>query len=71
VLRLRDIPSGNGGKFALALTEYAYGGNPPLAAMVHPAYACPCVPPGQELVVMVSASPGPSTVIFADAVVEP
>jgi len=34
---LRDIPSGNGGKLELVLTENAYGGEPPLAAIVQPA----------------------------------
>ena len=34
------------------LTEKVYGGEPPLAAMVQPAYAESCVPPGHELVVI-------------------
>ncbi len=34
------------------LAEKVYGGEPPLAAIVQPAYAEPCVPPGHEVVVI-------------------
>jgi hypothetical protein len=39
--------------------------------MVQPAYSAPCVPPGQEVVVMASGPPDAVTVTFAVAVVEP
>jgi len=71
VLALRDIPSGNGGKLGLVLTEKVYGGAPPLATMVQPAYAAPWVPPGHEVVRIVKAPPGAATVTFAVEVVEP
>jgi hypothetical protein len=32
------------------LTENVYGGVPPLAESVQPAYAVPCVPPGHDVV---------------------
>jgi hypothetical protein len=44
---------------------------PPLAAIVQPAYAVPCVPPGQVVVVIVNGPPGAVTVTFAVDVVEP
>jgi len=68
---LRDMPSGNGGKLAFVLTEYAYGGEPPLATIVQPAYAAPCVPPGHEVVVIANGPPDAVTVTFAVDVVEP
>jgi hypothetical protein len=37
VVALRDVPSGNGGKLELVLTEYVYGGEPPLVTIVQPA----------------------------------
>lgn len=71
VLASRDIPSGNGGKLELVLMEYVYGGDPPLATMAQPVYALPCVPPGQDVVSMVSVPPEAVTEIFAVAVVDP
>ena len=44
---------------------------PPLAAIVHPAYAVPCAPPGQEVVVIASEPPDAVTVTMAFAVVDP
>lgn len=55
----------------MLLMEYVYGGVPPLATMVHPEYAAPCVPPGHEVVSIVSGPPTAVTVTFAVAVVEP
>ncbi|HTT34043.1 MAG TPA: hypothetical protein VMH48_10615 [Methylomirabilota bacterium] len=66
------MPSGNGGKLELESTENAYGGEPPLAVMVQPEYAAPCVPPGQEMLEIVSAPPEDVvTVTVACAVFEP
>lgn len=53
------------------LTENVYGGTPPLAVIVQPAYAAPCVPLGQEVVVIVSGPPEAATVTFAVAVADP
>jgi len=39
------------------LNEKVYGGVPPVAEIVQPAYAAPCVPPGHEVVVMISGPP--------------
>jgi hypothetical protein len=39
--------------------------------MVQPAYAAPCVPPGQEVVVIVNGPPAAVTVTFVVDVVEP
>ena len=39
--------------------------------MVQPAYAVPCVPPGQEVVTIANEPPGPTTVILAVEVFEP
>ena len=44
---------------------------PPLAVMMQPAYAAPCVPPGHEVVVIASGPPGAVTVTIAVDVVEP
>jgi len=44
---------------------------PPLAAIVQPAYAAPCVPPGHEVVVIISAPPDAMIVTIAVEVVEP
>jgi hypothetical protein len=44
---------------------------PPLAVIEQPAYAVPCVPPGHEVVVIVSALPEAVTVTSAVEVVEP
>jgi hypothetical protein len=46
---------------------------PPVAEIVHPAYAAPWVPPAHEVVVMLSGPPAPTaaTVTVAVAVVEP
>jgi hypothetical protein len=52
---LIDIPSGRGGLFDVTLTENEYGGVPPVTPIVQPAYAVPCVPSGQDVVVTVSA----------------
>jgi hypothetical protein len=71
VLALRDIPSGSGGKSGLVLKEYVYGGDPPLATMVQPAYALPCVPPGHDVVSIVRVPPDAVTETFAVAVVDP
>lgn len=65
------MPSGSGAKFGFVLTEYVYGGVPPLATMVHPAYAAPCVPPGQDVVVIDNAPPDAVTVTLAVAVLDP
>jgi hypothetical protein len=54
VLGSRDMPSGNGGKFVSVLTEKVYGGVPPVAEMVQPAYEEPCVPAGHVVVMMES-----------------
>jgi hypothetical protein len=50
-----------------------YGKVPPVAEIVHPAYAAPWVPPAHEVVVMLSGPPAPTaaTVTVAVAVVEP
>jgi hypothetical protein len=73
VLAFSAIPSGSGGKSALVLTENVYGGVPPLAAIVHPVYADPCVPPGHDEVVIVRGPPPPLvvTVTLAVFVLEP
>ena len=67
------MPSGNGGKFKLLVTEKVYGGNPPLAAIVQPKYAETCVPPGQDVVAIARFPPLPAavTVTFTVDVVEP
>ncbi len=52
------------------LTEKEYGGVPPLAAMVQPAYAWPCVPPGHEVVVIAKEPPDDVIVTLAVDVVE-
>ena len=44
---------------------------PPLAVIVQPAYAAPCVPPGHDVVVIVNEPLVEVTVTFAVAVVEP
>ena len=44
---------------------------PPLAVIVQPAYAAPCVPPGHEVVVIVNGPPEAVTVTFAVDIVEP
>ena len=44
---------------------------PPLATIVQPAYAAPCVPPGHVVVVIANGPPVDVTVTFAVAVVEP
>jgi hypothetical protein len=48
-----------------------YGGVPPLAAIVQPAYAACCVPPGHEVVVIFKVPPDAVTVTFAVEVAEP
>lgn len=48
-----------------------YGGEPPLATIVQPAYACPWVPPGQEVVTIDRGPPLAVTATWAVAVVEP
>ena len=48
-----------------------YGGEPPLATIVQPAYAAPCVPPGHEVVVIANGPPDAVTVTFAVDVAEP
>ena len=68
------IPSGSGGLLELVLMLNVYGGVPPLAVIVHPAYAAPCVPPGQVVVVIFSPlvdPPPDDTVTLAVAVFEP
>ena len=67
----RDMPSGNGGKLEPVFREKVYGGEPPEAAIVQPAYAAPCVPAGHEMVVIASGLPDVVTVIFAVDVAEP
>jgi hypothetical protein len=71
VVALREIPSGKGGELAFVLTEKVYGGKPPLAAIVQPAYALPCVPLGHEVVTIASVPPGAATATFAVDAVEP
>jgi hypothetical protein len=71
VLALSDIPSGNGENPALVLIEYVYGGAPPLATIVQPAYAVPCVPPGHDVVWITRAPVEAVTVTCAIAVVDP
>jgi len=44
---------------------------PPLATMVQPVYAAPCVPPGHAVVVIAKGPPDAVTVTFAVALVEP
>jgi hypothetical protein len=44
---------------------------PPLAEIVQPVYAAPCVPAGHEVVFIVSGLPLAVTVTFAVAVVDP
>lgn len=44
---------------------------PPLAAIVQPAYAEPCVPPGHEVVVIDKGPPAAVTVTVAVDVAEP
>jgi hypothetical protein len=69
-----DMPSGNGAILAFELTENVYGGAPPVATIVQPSYADPCVPAGHEVVVMVKEPPPPPpdvTVTVAVAVLEP
>jgi hypothetical protein len=53
------------------LNEYVYGGVPPLAAIVQPAYAAPCVPPEHEVVVIFNGPLEAVTVIFVVDVTEP
>lgn len=53
------------------LMENVYGGLPPLATIVQPVYAAPCVPPGQDVVSTVNEPPAAVTVTFAVAVLEP
>ena len=48
-----------------------YGGVPPVAAIVQPAYAAPCVPLGQEVVVIANEPPDAVTVTFTVDVVGP
>jgi hypothetical protein len=51
-----------------------YGGEPPLAAMVQPAYPVPWVPPGQVVVTIARGPPEgieDVTVTLAVAVLEP
>jgi hypothetical protein len=73
VLAFSDIPSGNGGKLALVLTEKEYGGVPPVAEIVQPAYGEPCVPPEHEDVVIrkLPCEPPVVTVTVAVEVIEP
>lgn len=62
----------SGEKPALEFMENAYGGVPPVATIVQPAYPLPCVPPGHEAVVIANAPPDEVvTVTFAVAVMEP
>jgi len=51
------------------LNEKEYGGVPPVAEIVQPAYAAPCVPPGHEVVVTLSGPPA-LTVATETVVVE-
>jgi hypothetical protein len=51
--------------------EKVYGGVPPLAVIVQPVYAAPCVPPGHELVVIASEPPGAINATFAVDVADP
>jgi hypothetical protein len=44
---------------------------PPLAVIVQPAYAVPCVPPGHEVVAIVNGPPDAVRVTFAVDVAEP
>ena len=44
---------------------------PPLAVIVQPAYAAPCVPPGHEAVVIFNGPPEAVTVTSAVDAVEP
>lgn len=53
------------------LTAKVYGGEPPLAWMVQPAYAEPWVPPGHEVVVIDNGPPEAATVTLAVAVLDP
>jgi hypothetical protein len=57
----------------LVLTENVYGKEPPLAEIVQPAYAAPCVPPGHEVVIIVNGPPVLTglTLTLAVDVVEP
>lgn len=71
VLAFRDMPSGNGGELALVLIEKVYGGEPPVADMVQPAYADPCVPPGHDVVVICNGPPAAAMLTVAVAVAEP
>ena len=71
VAALRAKPSGSGGKLSLAPIEKVYGAAPPLAAIVQPAYALPCVPPGHDVVVIVNAPPLAFTVTVAVEVADP
>jgi len=57
-----DSPSGKGGLLGFVLTEKVYGKEPPLAEIVQPAYAAPCVPPGHEVVVIVNGPPAAAAV---------
>jgi hypothetical protein len=41
VVGSRDIPSGRGGLLEAVLTEKVYGGEPPVAEIVQPAYEAP------------------------------
>jgi hypothetical protein len=71
VVELRAIPSGNGGKLEFVLTEKVYGGEPPLATIVQPAYPALCVPPGHEVVIIANEPPDAVTVTLAVEVVNP
>ena len=52
--------------------EKVYGGTPPLAEIVQPAYEVPCVPSGHEVVVIASGPPpAVVTVTVAVEVLEP
>jgi len=55
------------------LSEKVYGKVPPVAEMVQPAYAAPWVPPGHEVVVMMSVPPAltAATLTVALAAAEP
>lgn len=44
---------------------------PPLATIVHPTYAVPCVPPGHDVVAIANEPPGARTVTLVAEVVEP
>ncbi len=55
----------------LSSTEKLYGGVPPVAAIVQPAYAVFCVPPGQLVVVIDSGPPVDVSVTVAEAVTDP